>query len=358
MREHIGGEVFSIVRQLALELHPEWDRAEVELDSALDRDFGIDSLGRVELLARIEKAFDASLPEDTFAVIATPRDLLKVLAREGGEPASVEVSDRLPDAGEREARVRLPTRAETLVEVLDWHARYHPDRVHIRFYTDLGDGEVITYGQLMTEALAVGNGLQAIGFEPGDRALIMLPTSREYFLSFFGILLAGGIPVPIYPPARRGQLEDHLRRQGAIVENCRPSTLVTVPETRKLARLLKSRVETLRWIHSVGELQALDGRYANAWPGSTDTGFIQYTSGSTGDPKGVVLSHANLMANIRADGEAVRATDRDVFVSWLRRDKVLRDRAIRAEFNGGNVAALANRYEVSRATIYRIVGNE
>jgi acyl carrier protein len=313
MSEHIGAEVLSIVRQLALELHPEWDRAEVGLDSALDRDFGIDSLGRVELLTRIEQAFDTSLPEDTFAVIATPQDLLKALVRESGEPTSVEVPDRLPDAREREARVRLPTRAETLVEVLHWHARHHPDRAHIRFYTDRGDGEVITYGQLMTEALAVGNGLQAIGFEPGDRALIMLPTGRDYFLSFFGILMAGGIPVPIYPPARRGQLEDHLRRQGAIVENCRPSTLVTVPEARKLARLLMARVETLRWIHTVGELQALDGRYANAWPGSSDTGFIQYTSGSTGNPKGVVLSHANLMANIRADGDIARLRSGGMF---------------------------------------------
>lgn len=317
MTEPSAGELLSIVRKLALELHPERDRIEVELGSALDRDLGIDSLGRVELLTRVEQAFGACLPEDTFAVIETPRDLLEALARESAEPFPVEIPDEYLVAGERKGRVRLPDRAETLVEVLHWHARHHPDRVHIRFYTDRGDGEVITYGRLLAEALAVANGLQASGFAPGDRALIMLPTSREYFLSFFGILLAGGIPVPIYPPVRRGQLEDHLKRQSAVVRNCRPSALVTVPEARNLARFLKSRVETLRWIGTVEELQALDGRYANAWPGSTDTGFIQYTSGSTGNPKGVVLSHANLMANIRADGDAVRATDQDVFVSWL-----------------------------------------
>jgi len=78
--------------------------------------------------------------------------------------------------------VELPDEYRWSSEVLQWHARHHPDRVHIRFYTDRDDGEVITYGQLMTEALAVGNGLQAIGFEPGDRALIVLPTGREYFL--------------------------------------------------------------------------------------------------------------------------------------------------------------------------------
>jgi len=177
MREHIGGEMLSIVRQLVLELHPKRDRVEVGLDSALDRDLGIDSLGRVELLTRIEKAFDTSLPEDTFAVIGTPRDLLKVLTRERGEPTSVKFSDRLPDAGEREARVWLPTRAETLIEVLHWHARYHPDRVHIRFYTDRDDGEAITYGQLMTEALAVGNGLTS---DPGQTPLEFLSLVKMY----------------------------------------------------------------------------------------------------------------------------------------------------------------------------------
>ena len=95
-----------------------------------------------------------------------------------------------------------------------------PRREHIQLYEDSYDGPCLTFQDLYDGAREVAAGLQSRGLLPGEAVTIMLPTGQEYFLSFFGILLAGGIPVPVYPPARPNQLEDHLRRHTRILENC------------------------------------------------------------------------------------------------------------------------------------------
>ena len=131
------------------------------------------------------------------------------------------------------------------------------------------------------------------------------------------VLLAGGIPVPIYPPARLSQIEEHLRRHVRILNNARISLLITVPEARAVARLLRAQVASLTHILDPQTLQQSDGLAASATLRSSDIAFLQYTSGSTGNPKGVELSHANLLANVRAMGAAVGADSSDVFISWL-----------------------------------------
>ena len=85
----------------------------------------------------------------------------------------------------------------------------------------------LTYGELAARARSVARGLIARDVAPGDRVALMLPTSIEFFVAFFGILYAGAIPVPIYPPMRLSQLEDHLRRQIGILQNAGASLLIT-----------------------------------------------------------------------------------------------------------------------------------
>ena len=145
----------------------------------------------------------------------------------------------------------------------------------------------------------------------------MLPTGRDYFFAFFGILKAGAVPVPIYPPGRISQIEEHLRRHAAIVANCRAPVMVTVSEAQRFGRLLAAHADDLRAVVTVADLVAAGGVLARPAVGGGDTAFLQYTSGSTGAPKGVVLTHANLLANIRAMGEAIALEADDVFVSWL-----------------------------------------
>lgn len=305
-----------IVQQLARELHPhKHPHPEVTLESALERELGFDSLGRMELLQRLERAFGVRLPEHIVATAESPRDLLQAMARAHvvAEPAE---RVRLSPA-ESEGAVGAPPEATTLVDTLAWHARQHPQRVHIALYNEAGQIEDITYAALYAEAAAVAAGLQTRGLLPGQTAALMLPTSREFFAGFYGILLAGGIPVPIYPPARPSQLEDHLRRQVGILSNAEAVMLLTVPEARALTRLLRPQIPSLRQIATIPELAAEAGAYDCPVIQAHDTAFLQYTSGSTGQPKGVVLSHANVLANLQAMGQAIQIRSTDVFVSWL-----------------------------------------
>jgi acyl-CoA synthetase (AMP-forming)/AMP-acid ligase II len=123
--------------------------------------------------------------------------------------------------------------------------------------------------------------------------------------------------VPIYPPARPSQIEDHLRRHARILSNALTRVLITVGEAKPLAMLLKPQVDTLKDVVTPEELMR-PGAHAVAHRASPqDVAMLQYTSGSTGNPKGVVLTHANLLVNIRAMGRALRVTPADVFVSWL-----------------------------------------
>jgi 1-acyl-sn-glycerol-3-phosphate acyltransferase len=209
-----------------------------------------------------------------------------------------------------------PAAAATLLEALDWHAARHPDRLHLTLLEGDGPGRPLTYGELAAEARAVARGLQHRGLEPGQAAVIMLPTSRAFFQAFFGVLAAGGVPVPIYPPFRWTQIEEHLRRQARIVDNCAAATLITAAAVKPAARLLQAQAAGLRHVVSVEDLMVPEGRPI-ARPVPADTALLQYTSGSTGQPKGVVLTHAHLLANIRAMGRAIEASAADVFVSWL-----------------------------------------
>ncbi len=308
--------LLGLIRTLAVELHPRRaDTLDISLDASLQRDAGLDSLGRVEMITRIEKEFDVALPERTFAEAETPRDLLEAIER-SSEQKRVFTADRTSEL--RLGRVEAaPDNAQTLIEMLDWHADQHPDRPHVQFYQDDGRGDIITYGELREGAIAVARGLQQQGLEIGDAVALMLPTSADYFHSFFGVLLAGGVPVPIYPPLRPSQLEDHLRRQSGILKNCHAKILITVSEARRLAQLIKPLVETLDAVVTVAELNESDGSFQRIPRAANDLAFLQYTSGSTGNPKGVMLTHANLLANIRADGHGVDASPDDVFVSWL-----------------------------------------
>ncbi|MGB5452478.1 MAG: AMP-binding protein [Sedimenticolaceae bacterium] len=286
------------------------------LDTRLERDLGLDSLARMELLARLERQFGVTLEERVFAEAETPRDLLRSLdsARGRREPTQAPVVRAITVGAARP----VPDSATTLVEALRWHVESYPTRPHIQVLgADEGELTTLTYEQLWTAATAAAAGLQGLGVQPGQPIAIMLPTGRDYFVSFFAVLLAGAVPVPIYPPARWSQLEDHLRRHRGILSNCRASVLITVPAAKALARLLQSLVESLREVVTPEDLAGGADHYTAPAISGGDVAFLQYTSGSTGNPKGVILTHANLLANIRAMGERVQASPSDVFVSWL-----------------------------------------
>jgi len=283
------------------------------LDSRLERDLGLDSLGRYELWLRVEQTFGVSVSDDTLAQVETPRDMLRALL--AGSQRQAHAADVVRLAGERAETA--PDTAATLLEVLDWHTRAHPDRTTI---TVLEGDEVeatLTYADLARDVAAVAGGLQREGLEPRQAVAIMLPTGREFFAAYYGTLAAGGVPVPIYPPVRLAQLAEHVRRQAGILQNCVARVLITFREAKPVGLLLRGQVASLAHVATVPDLAERGTGPAPVRVTGDDVAFIQYTSGSTGNPKGVVLTHANLLANMRAMIRATGATPADVFVSWL-----------------------------------------
>ncbi|HEX7384631.1 MAG TPA: AMP-binding protein [Burkholderiaceae bacterium] len=285
------------------------------LDDDLERALGIDSLARMELMLRLEHAFGVRLPERMVQDAQTPRDLLRALAAAAPrEPGAA--LPAVPAPGVL-AAVELPDRAATLIDVLGWHAGRAPERVHLEL---LGDEAVVgrhTQASVLRRARGVAAALQRAGLTPGEAVALMLPTGLAFFEVFAGIWLAGGVPVPIYPPLRPAQIEDHLRRQAAILANACAVLLVSDARALPAARILRAGAPALRGLLDIEQLAG----DADAWQpvarGADDVALLQYTSGSTGQPKGVVLTHANLLANLRTMGRALEAAPGDVFVSWL-----------------------------------------
>lgn len=351
-----ANQLLDLVRALTGELraaqsdeHAAGALERINLDSSLERDLGLDSLAQAELLTRTEQAFAVTLSEQLLSVIESPRDLLREVIR--AQQASKDTSkygltrgssgyfdlgvepDRLIQDLETDRVESAPDQAQTLQDVLEWHVEVHPDRPHIHLYEDGRPDETntITYRQLHHGASHVATTLLSLGIVTGNKVALMLPTGREYFICFFGILLAKGVPVPIYPPARPTQIEDHLRRHAGILNNAQAKLLITVTAAKGVSFLLKSLVPGLQQVIAVEEFTpasatveqreakviAADFAPIKASAQSLDTAFLQYTSGSTGNPKGVVLSHANLLANMRAIGSVLQINSNDVAVSWL-----------------------------------------
>ena len=312
--------LLAIVTQTLRDLQPGAPVPQVTLAASLDRDLAFDSLGRMELVLRIEREFGVDLPEDTLAQAETVGALLDAVRTARGRAAPRR--ERAPVAPEaaRPAAPSLesgePAAATTLLEVLEWHCAAHADRTQITYLAD-DTAQSASFRRLADGAAAIACGLQRAGLEPRQCVAIMLPTSLEYFDVYFGVLLAGGIPVPIYPPARASQLEEHVLRHAGILANAQAAILVTVPEAMMVARLLQARVPGLRHVTTPQRLAERGSAFTPVAARGDDVALIQYTSGSTGNPKGVVLTHANLLANIRAMVRTIEATPRDVFVSWL-----------------------------------------
>ncbi|THV42221.1 AMP-binding protein [Glycomyces buryatensis] len=304
--------LLAVVRELVAERHSLERAAGVTLSSAFDRDLGLDSLGVTELVTRLEDVFGVDLPREAIAGAATPRDLLHAVRAAPSRARRHTGVERHP-VPPRTSQV--PEATTTLIEALRWHARIHPDRVHLRILTG-DEQELVSYGDLWRDATAAAAGLLAHDLRPGDAAAIMLPTGRAYFSTFAGVLLAGGVPAPIYPPTRPAQLEAHLRRQVGILDNAQARVLVSDPQAARLARLVRSQAETVRHVLTPEQLTG-PGEAVAAARHPDDLALLQYTSGSTGDPKGVMLTHQHLLANIRAMGKTAAVSSQDVFVSWL-----------------------------------------
>lgn len=195
-----------------------------------------------------------------------------------------------------------------------------------RGYTFLLDGEAqethLTYQALNRQAQAIATLLQHMGAH-GARALLIYPPGLDYIAAFFGCLYAGTIPVPIYPPDPL-RLNRTLPRLRAIVADSQATIALTTENLLGVAALLFEQapdLAALQWCATDTVAPNTEAASASAWRPPEITpeslAFLQYTSGSTGQPKGVMLSHANLLHNLALihNGFAVTPISRGVI--WL-----------------------------------------
>lgn len=308
----IEAEILDIFRHFLQELGSDRAFRGVSSESLLDNDLGIDSLGRVELLHRVEKHFGIKLPTSVMAEAEKVSDIiLGVYHLAPQHQHKKEFVKKLPQSSID------PSSAETLIDVLLLYAQKEPDRPHIYLQDEFGGEQKITYGDLYQNAISVAGGLHAKGLQAGETVAIMLPTSPEFFYAFMGVLLAGGIPVPIYPPFRPDRIGEYAVREAQILKNAQVRILITFHKAEILSRLLRIFIPGLKEVLTVLDLSKIDGDFPPAEQDSDSAALIQYTSGSTSDPKGVLLTHFNLLSNIRAYGKAAEIKSDDVCVSWL-----------------------------------------
>ena len=257
----VEAEALGTVRQLLVELGGLRGLEELGARGArahLERELGLGSLERVELMLRLGNTCGVRLPDQVVAEADTVQDLIDAILREnpsangtntGAGAASTAASvaaqpiTRDVTPADLEEQIR---KAETLTEVIRLRGRAEPNRAHIFLYEEDEKPRTITFGELYERSSAVADELRRRGLESGQTVAIMLPTCAEFFSTFAGILLAGGIPVPIYPPFRADRIAEYAARQSNILRNAEAQFLVTWRQAEGLARTLQPRVPSLR----------------------------------------------------------------------------------------------------------------
>lgn len=211
----------------------------------------------------------------------------------------------------------LQAPVSTLVELLQARAR---ELRGIALYTFLRDGEEdeisLSPDGLDRRARAIAARLQALG-APGERVLLLYPPGLEYIQAFFGCLYAGALAVPVYPPMRMDRPQPRLQ---AVASDCSPVAFLT------LSRLAESAgthggpnlgLGALPWIATDRIPDDEGSRWHPPAIGAESLAFLQYTSGSTNLPRGVALTHANLLHNLRAMQQMIGLSPGLPGVSWL-----------------------------------------
>ena len=207
----------------------------------------------------------------------------------------------------------------TLIELLQWRSLQQPDH---RAYTFLVDGKTegptLTYAELDRQARAIGALLQQHQAQ-GERALLLYPQGLEVLAAFCGCLYAGVIAIPV-PPPDGSRLKRTLPRLRAIVKDAQASIVLTTSRILDILANADSEFpefQTMRWI----DTEQIDLSMAEAWQDpqvdSNTLAYLQYTSGSTSTPKGVMLSHRNLMFHSAYLQRACGYTTESVTVTWM-----------------------------------------
>lgn len=191
---------------------------------------------------------------------------------------------------------------------------------HITFIDGEDEQRVLSFAQLRQRATAVLGALQRAGLRPGHAMLLSLADNERFLELFWACVLGGIVPVPLAPAST-----DETRRKllRVFTQFDRASVCLDAPALERLEGLATEQAAHGEWqrLHTCallpGSLDVAGAPGEPAAPAAHQLAFIQYSSGSTGEPKGVLLTHGNLTANIASIIAAAEFSDRDVALSWM-----------------------------------------
>ncbi|MFM0642761.1 non-ribosomal peptide synthetase [Paraburkholderia bryophila] len=215
-----------------------------------------------------------------------------------------------------DASANGPATHDDIVSRLVDHAYYRPHAIALRYLADgVADERALSYTQLLERVQRAAAGLREHA-APGERVMILLPSGLDYVVNFLACLYAGLVAVPAYAP--QPQHAQHLERLRAMQADCSPRIAIVGAEQQVQWSALTSDSQDTACITLTPEQTQHAAPLAFERPQAEALAFLQYTSGSTSEPKGVMVSHANIAANEHAihAGMSIDAT-RDVMLSWL-----------------------------------------
>jgi len=206
----------------------------------------------------------------------------------------------------------------SLVQLLRWRSANQHDQVAF-IYLPNGEEEesCLTYGELDYQAQTIATALQA-SYEPGTRALLLYPPGLEFIKAFFGCLYAGVIAIPAYPP-HPARLNRTLPKLQAITLDAEPAVVLTTSKLLASTDPLFQQSLLFKKKHWLAT-DSLANETLSEWRvpiRSDDLAFLQYTSGSTAMPKGVMVTHANLLHNSAYMAHGFQHTPESILVTWL-----------------------------------------
>jgi amino acid adenylation domain-containing protein len=208
----------------------------------------------------------------------------------------------------------VTTSCSTLNDILRWRAEHQPTRRAYVFLDEEMTEVHLTYADLDRQARVIAARLSSLGVE-GERVLLLYPPGLDYISAFFGCLCAGAIAVPVYPP----RMNRNLLRLRAIAADAQAKVALTTESVLSRVRALDqiAALRKLNWLATDDLNGLLDHDWREPSVNSGTIAFLQYTSGSTGLPKGVILTHRNLLHNSKLLAHAFGYTSESQCVSWL-----------------------------------------
>lgn len=200
----------------------------------------------------------------------------------------------------------------TILHIIENRATTMPEKIVFRFLRmENAEPEVLTFKELWLRSHDIAALLRHTGVSAGDRVILIFPPGLQFPIAFLGAMLADAIPVPIYPPRGR---KDGCGPMLRIASDSGATVALTTTEFRDKLEPILEDVASLRLI-SCDDIDASSCQFNS--DRTPDIAYLQYTSGSTGIPKGVVVTHSNLLANLSVISPSFACSENTVGVSWL-----------------------------------------